>query len=331
MTRLVLLPGLDGTGELFAPFVAALDGFPAQVISYPPERAMNYAAHELHVRPQLPRDEDYVLLAESFSGPVGISIAAAAPPRLKALVLCASFAANPLPVFGPLSSLIRVMPAARVPPVLTEPWLYAGRGTPQLRRAHATAMSKVSAKVLSARVAAVLAVDHRALLARIAVPMLYLQASKDRLIPDSAASAILQVRPDVKIAEVEAPHFLLQTEPSKCVAAVMNFLFAHGIVDQQSPEFPDPPLTPAQAERVARLTSAELEAIDAELLAQAAPTWRKVARLVGMAIGELGDRIPHVQDVFYAQRVKQLVARGQLDSQGNLDYMRYSEVRLSKR
>jgi len=99
-------------------------------------------------------------------------------------------------------------------------------------------------------------------------------------------------------------------------------------VREQSMEFPDPPLTPSQAARVAQLTQAELEAIDRELLAQAAPTWRKVARLVGMAIGELRDRIPGVQDVFYAQRVKLLVQQGKLESAGNLDYMRFSEVRL---
>src|SRR5690349_18711401 len=104
--RLVLLPGLDGTGELFAPFTDALAGVNVQVISYPPDRPMNYAGHEAHVRERLPKSEDYVLLAESFSGPVGISIDASAPSNLRGLILCCSFASNPLPVFGPLSRLI---------------------------------------------------------------------------------------------------------------------------------------------------------------------------------------------------------------------------------
>jgi pimeloyl-[acyl-carrier protein] methyl ester esterase len=54
MTRLVLLPGLDGTGELFASFIDALDGFATQVIAYPPDRAMTYAEHESFVRDKLP-------------------------------------------------------------------------------------------------------------------------------------------------------------------------------------------------------------------------------------------------------------------------------------
>ncbi len=87
MAKLILLPGLDGTGELFAPFIEALGGFETQVVSYPPDRAMSYAEHEAFARAKLPSDEDYVLLAESFSGPVGISIAAPAPKRLKALIL----------------------------------------------------------------------------------------------------------------------------------------------------------------------------------------------------------------------------------------------------
>ena len=90
--KLVLIPGLDGTGDLFAPFVAALGEVDTQVISYPPDRAMDYAEHEAHVRSLLPREGEYVLLAESFSGPVGIAIAASNPAGLRGLILCCSAA-----------------------------------------------------------------------------------------------------------------------------------------------------------------------------------------------------------------------------------------------
>src|SRR4051812_248219 len=99
MTTLVLLPGLDGTGELFAAFIAALPGRDVRVIAYPADRAMTYSQLEEFVREGLPRGEDYFLLAESFSGPIGISIAATTPPRLKGLILCGTFATNPLPDF----------------------------------------------------------------------------------------------------------------------------------------------------------------------------------------------------------------------------------------
>ena len=91
---------------------------------------------------------------------------------------------------------------------------------------------------------------------------------------------------------------------------------------------PDPPLTPEQAMRVSRLKQEDLWEIDRVLLAQSAPAWRKVARIVGMTIGELSERLPNIPDVYYAQRVRRLVAVGELESQGNLEYMRYAEVRL---
>ena len=45
----------------------------------------------------VPRGEPYAIVAESFSGPVAIAHAAARPDNLVAVVLAASFVANPLP------------------------------------------------------------------------------------------------------------------------------------------------------------------------------------------------------------------------------------------
>jgi pimeloyl-ACP methyl ester carboxylesterase len=328
MIRLVLLPGLDGTGDLFAPFIEALGGFATQVVAYPPDRSMTYAEHENFARDKLPVDEDFVLLAESFSGPIGISIAAAAPPRLKGLVLCGTFASNPLPVFGPLSKLVSAVPAFHVPPVLMEPWLFGGRATPALRFAHKQAMSRVSPSTLRARVAAILSVDYRERLRRIEVPMLYLRAGADRLVPSSAGRAIQDLRPDMGMVEIDAPHFLLQTEPAACAAAVMSFIHRHASAPSPTTERPDGPLDVEQSLRVSRLTQEDLWEMDRVILAQCAHSWRKVARIVGMSIGELSERLPNVPDVYYAQRVRRLVAVGELESQGGLAYMQYSEVRL---
>ena len=91
---------------------------------------------------------------------------------------------------------------------------------------------------------------------------------------------------------------------------------------------PDPPLDLEQSLRVSKLTQAELQEMDRELLAQTSGSWRKVARIVGMAIGVLGRRLPGIPDLYYAQRVRNLVALGKLESQGDLGRMGYSEVRL---
>jgi len=95
-----------------------------------------------------------------------------------------------------------------------------------------------------------------------------------------------------------------------------------------TPLQPDPPLDVEQSMRVSKLTQEDLWDIDRELLHQSARSWRKVARIVGHAIGKLSARIPDVPDIYYAQRVRHLVEIGKLESQGDLHYMGHSEVRL---
>jgi hypothetical protein len=91
---------------------------------------------------------------------------------------------------------------------------------------------------------------------------------------------------------------------------------------------PDPPLSEEQA-RVAASLSAELIArIDAELMSHARVNTRKVAMLVGSAMMNPDICVPGLPDLYYAQRVRALVAAGQLVAEGNLAFMCFSEVRL---
>jgi hypothetical protein len=93
---------------------------------------------------------------------------------------------------------------------------------------------------------------------------------------------------------------------------------------------PDTVLDADEQELVSRLTQPDLELIDGMLIANSASSWRKVARVVGTAMSTLRKQFPGVPDGFYAQRVVALVQRGELQAQGNLEYMRFSEVRLPR-
>jgi len=87
-------------------------------------------------------------------------------------------------------------------------------------------------------------------------------------------------------------------------------------------------LTEEDEELVSLLGAPDLEVIDTALLAECASSWRKVARVVGTTMRKLQEDFPNLSDSYYALRVAELVASGCLESQGNLDYMRFSEVRL---
>ena len=91
---------------------------------------------------------------------------------------------------------------------------------------------------------------------------------------------------------------------------------------------PDPPMSPEQRAVAASLSSDMVAKIDAAILSHARTHERKVAMIVGLTMSDPSVRVPGLPDLYYAQRVKSLVEKGLLLAEGNLDYMRYSEVRL---
>lgn len=93
-------------------------------------------------------------------------------------------------------------------------------------------------------------------------------------------------------------------------------------------EAPDGPMSPEQRAIADSLSADMVEKIDAALLSQAKERNRKVAMIVGMTMMDKKLCVPGLPDLYYAERVKKLVEKGLLVAEGNLDYMRYSEVRL---
>ena len=222
MAVLVLLPGMDGTGSLLAPFLAAL-ACDAQVIRYPTSAPLGYAELTEFVRAALPREAPYVLLGESFSGPIAIALAAETHGQLAGVVLCCTFAKNPRPGLGRLSRLIPFLPAH--PPLRILEALLCGRfASPTLRNALGAALKEVSPSVLRARLAAAASVDVSKQLRAIQVPVLYLKASEDRVVPSSASELVVRGLSRGRVVELVAPHFLLQTAPQEAAAAVAKFM-----------------------------------------------------------------------------------------------------------
>lgn len=91
---------------------------------------------------------------------------------------------------------------------------------------------------------------------------------------------------------------------------------------------PDRSLTPEEEAQARLLTAADLKRIDECLLSNTSHQWRKVARVIGQTMLALSHEFPGMPDVFYAVRIKHLAESGAIETAGNLDRMRYSEIRL---
>lgn len=215
---------MDGTGELFAPLISALaNAFPVRVIAYPRDAPIGYAGLATWVREQLP-DDDFILLAESFAGPVAAVIASERPTGMRALILCATFVRNPRPLASAWLPAVAMLSISRMWARVAAPALIGVSASRELREMFVDAVGGMDTRTLRARLRAVLEVDASASFATVNVPVLYLRATRDLLVPRSAADWIQQLNPEVRVVDIDAPHGVLQASPDRSAQAIRHFL-----------------------------------------------------------------------------------------------------------
>ena len=97
-------------------------------------------------------------------------------------------------------------------------------------------------------------------------------------------------------------------------------------VDDPRDLLPDPELTPEERTRCEELSPVKVKAIDDALLANCTTKWQKAARVIADAM--IATDFEGVPDFFYFERLRKLIDDGSLEYQGDLNRMRFSEVRL---
>lgn len=227
LPQAVLLPGMDGTGELFLDFIAEIsDEFETKDVRYSTDKYQSYSELVGLIRVSVPADAPFVLVAESFSTPLAIHYAATKPPNLKGLVLCAGFATSPLRGWRRFVASIIAPIAFRftLPTLACKLFLVGADAPASLVTAVRSAISIVRPNVLSGRLRSVLRCDFRADLAQVDVPILCIRAERDRLVGASCLEEILRVKPETHVVAVSGPHLLLQREPAQTARIVAGFI-----------------------------------------------------------------------------------------------------------
>ncbi|MEO0326823.1 MAG: alpha/beta hydrolase [Myxococcota bacterium] len=220
--KVVLLPGMDGGAALLRPFRRAL-ALPSVVHGYSPTRPEPYEDLLADVRRRVVSTQEPVaVVAESFSGPLAIELAARPPPGLCAVVLVATFAESPRP--RALGSLVGPWLFRRPPPAMVVRRLLLDEAAdPAMVSAVQAAVGRCSPVVLASRLRAVLHVDVREALARAALPGLVLHGTRDRLVPRPPKAPAHWERD-----AVEGPHLLLQARAEDAAQRIARFLAPYG-------------------------------------------------------------------------------------------------------
>ncbi len=217
---IVLLPGMDGTGELLHELAGLLEKKrPVDRISYPEHGALGYAALTRQARTQMPATP-FVILGESFSGPIAIELAATLP-QVAGLILASSFARRPVPAM--LAPLARRLDPRWAPRSLINAALLGSTGTREQRTQLHQILARIGAETLQTRAAEAATVDKLAQLATITHPILYLHGTRDHLIPRRCLSEVLNAQPKTQVRHVDAAHMLLCTHASEAAQHINRF------------------------------------------------------------------------------------------------------------
>lgn len=224
LATLLLLPGLDGTDIFFQPLLSALPAcVQPRVLRYPASTDQDYAQLLALVRRAIADLPECHVLGWSFSGPLALMLAAAEPHKVRSVILAASFVRAPNPLasrlrFALVGPVIWAWRALRRLPLLwrsrTDPW----------RQAKMQSWQEVSARVLAARLRAIMSVDVRAELRGLAQPVLYIASRRDAVVPRHNLREILQLQPAVQVATLAGRHQALYSHPQEAAQAVASFL-----------------------------------------------------------------------------------------------------------
>lgn len=223
---IILLPGLDGTGELFKPFIDCLpERIKPVVVSYPRHECNSYEDLKKLVISSIPRDMPYFLLGESFSGPLSIMVAYEQRAELSGLILCATFVKNP---FRILPSWVRFLSFSPIyclwPSLIYFRAKLARKNFGPLAELALKAIRSVNPEVISHRVKSILSVNVEKELESCTCPIMYLMAEKDRLIGRHNYRWIKAVKKDVALETIDTKHFILQLEPKRSAEIVVKFM-----------------------------------------------------------------------------------------------------------
>ena len=221
--KLVLLPGLDGTGNLFSAVLAELSEFECEVISLPAEGAQDYPSIVRYVKKKLPTD-DFVLIAESFSGPIGMALAKEGFDNMIGVIFVASFLSPPnrllvgVARYLPLKSLSKAPFAAYFHKLL----FLGANASKQLVELFQQTIISLPPQLIKDRLKSIqmLSVDSE----KLDLPAAYIQASSDRLVPLAKVEDFKSRFKNLTIRSIEGPHFVLQSKPAEAAVVIAELV-----------------------------------------------------------------------------------------------------------
>src|SRR5512140_727046 len=208
----VLLPGLHGSRALFASFVTLAPSWArCRPLALPTVGGQGFDELAEALLPELRPLEGFVLVGESFSGPIAARLAARLGQKVALLVLC-----NPLVEVGfrlP-AGLAASMLASKAMPAWCAALALAG-GDRELGKAALDEVRLLPKKTLTDRLSGVFSAAPDELFGHLVAPLLTILGERDQLASPARARDVFSKVPFGTLVELDAPHLVIQTKPAE--------------------------------------------------------------------------------------------------------------------
>jgi pimeloyl-ACP methyl ester carboxylesterase len=225
--KLVLLPGLDGTGNLFGPLLRSLSGFDCKIIALPETGDQDYPSITQSILKCLP-EENFILIAESFSGPIGAALANECIKNLKGIIFVATFLSAPRKMLLGLARHLPLTYLSLLPltSYFYKKWFLGSDASRELTDLFQSTVRALPTNLIKARLNSIYALDGST--GSCDLPAMYVKASLDKLVPESKISEFRYRFKHIIVKTVDGPHFILQANPIACAEAISEFITLQG-------------------------------------------------------------------------------------------------------
>ena len=219
--KIVLLPGLDGTGKLFTPLIEELDiSNEIQIINYDTQKKQSYQELFNYVIEKLPSN-DFILVAESFSGFIAYQIGLKKLDNLKHIVLVATFLQNPRPI------LLKFIPSSyifslSIPKIVIKGFFLGFSTNNKTVELFREVIKTVSHEVLYFRLHEIK--NLKLVKDKITIPMTYIQANNDQLVLKRSLKDWKNISNTLKVYHIYGKHFILQSNPKQCAKIIKQII-----------------------------------------------------------------------------------------------------------
>ncbi len=215
---------MDGTGILFESLLKELSkDIEVQIISYPCDKKLSYRQLIDYVKEKLPQREKFVLVAESFSGPIAYSISSSPPENLKSVIFVSTFISPPNAILWlvaklPLVFLLRIP----IPLFIIKGFMLGKDIEDHTISLFTKSLEMVNNGTLAYRIKEMARL--RGGVKKIEVKCAYIRAKNDRLVLRNHVEEFRSLASNIEVVEIVGPHFIMQAKPKECAQVLKKYI-----------------------------------------------------------------------------------------------------------